>query len=373
MHIYSRASHQTAQCACLIVRIAIDARAYFQRTGIARYTRGLIHALAHWGSQHRFLVLISDQHRADEVPLPPHMTVRVSRAGWLQPDEAAQLEREATAWRAELFHAIFPPLALAGIPSVTTVFDVTPLTQPDVHVHVVQSAFGAAWKGACRHGARMVAVSQATREAAVAQGADERRMSVIGIGLSPPFDTPLPPAWRDQPRDGVLCVGTLEPRKNIEVIVDAFESLQSRGLQPRLTLVGKGGWGEARWHDRLHGLPQVAVAGFVTDDQLLRLYQQAALLVCPSREEGFGLPVLEAMAQGVVPIVSPAAALVELVRDPRLVAVADGAALAEAIAWWLDHPVERIDMARRLHLDSQKHSWRAVAAQWLALYVTGRS
>lgn len=354
------------------MRIAIDARAYFQRTGIARYTRGLIHALARWGSQHDVLVLISDQHHADEVPLPPHMTVRVSRAGWLQSDEATQLEREASAWQADLFHAIFPPLALDAVPSVVTVFDVTPLTQPDAHLDVVRTAFAAAWDRSCRHDARMVAVSQATRVAAVAQGADEGRVSVIGIGLSPPFDTPLPSDWMDQPREGVLFVGTLEPRKNVEVVIDAFECLQASGVQPHLTLVGKAGWGEARWHDRLHGLPQVAVAGFVTDDELLRLYRRASLLVCPSREEGFGLPVLEAMAQGVVPIVSPAAALVELVRDPRLVADADGPALAEAVTWWLDHPAERIDVARRLHRDSQDHSWHAVAAQWLALYDTVR-
>lgn len=350
------------------VRIAIDARAYFQRTGIARYTRGLIGALATWAPNDEFLVLISDHHDVDELPLPAHMTVQVSRAQWLASDhESDRLGNEARAWGAELFHAVFPPLAVATVPTVATVFDVTPFTHPDAHQRDVRDAFASAWQRCRQHRARLVAVSRATRDAMLVWDPADRDPAVIGIGLSAPFDAPSPADVGASLRRGVLFVGTLEPRKNLRIAVDAVSRLVQDGADVRLTIVGKQGWGDEAGRT-LADAPGVDLRGFVPDDDLLALYRQAAILVCPSRDEGFGLPVLEAMAQGVLPLVSPAPALTELVDTPRLVAECRGEAFAAAIRWWLDRPAERADVTSRLQVRAREHSWQRVASQWVEQY-----
>lgn len=350
------------------MRIAIDARAYFQRTGIARYTRGLIGALATWARQDDFLVLISDRHDADELPLPAHMTVKVSRAPWLAGhNEADHLGREVQAWRADLFHAIFPPLAVATVPTVTTVFDVTPFTHPDAHQRCVCDAFASAWQCSRQHRARMVAVSRATRDALLAWDPADSDPAIIGIGLSAPFDAPLPADADASHRKKVLFVGTVEPRKNLDVAMDAVSRLRQQGSDVRLTVVGKQGWGDEAGHRPAEtaGLDRL---GFVPDDDLLALYREAAILVCPSRDEGFGLPVLEAMAQGALPLVSPAPALTELVDTPGLVVDRRGEAYAEAIRWWLDRPTERANVAAQLQVRARAHSWQRVASQWREQY-----
>ena len=206
------------------MRIAIDARAYFQRTGIARYTRGLVSALASQPAVHEFLLLISDHHRPDELSLPPHVTVQVSHAPWLGADEERRvLRQEAGAWGADLFHAIFPPIAFDDLPSIVTIFDVTPLTHPHLHQEVVRHAFSRAWDHLRGTNARLAAVSNATRAAILASGTPDPNPLVIGIGVSPPFDRRA-----DEPssaRHGVLFVGTLEPRKNAPLVVDAVRLL----------------------------------------------------------------------------------------------------------------------------------------------------
>jgi glycosyltransferase involved in cell wall biosynthesis len=350
------------------VRIAIDARAYFQRTGIARYTRGLVTALAEREPRGQILLLISDHHRPEELSLPPHITVQVSGAPWLGgDDERRALEREAAAWRADLFHAIFPPIALDGVPSVVTVFDVTPLSHPHLHQEIVRASFADRWARLRTTRARLVAVSHATRTAALAAGTADPDPAVIGIGLSPPFDAPIDETSATA-RAGVLFVGTLEPRKNAPLVIDAVRRLRQRGFDTSLSIVGKTGWGDQEWSRQIPDDGSVRLLGYVPDEALLALYRRTSLLVCPSEVEGFGLPVLEAMAQEVLPIVSNTPALVELVDESSCVAQADAAAIEAALATWLSDEPARAAAARRLSARARSHRWPEIAEAWLALY-----
>ncbi len=349
------------------MRIVIDARAYFQRTGIARYTRGLVHALAASGTGHEFVVLISNHHRPEEIALPPCARVIVSAAEWLAGEGERQvLESEVRQWRADLFHAIFPPIGLTGIPTVLTVFDVTPLTHPDLHQPIVRDAFAHAWRSLDRGRPRLVAVSRATRDAMLAAGSPDADTAVIGIGLSAPFDAMRSGDFAD--RRGVLFVGTLEPRKNAALVLDVARRLQARGNLVPFTIAGKTGWGDHAWQEQLREVPHVSVRGFVTDEELLDLYRQAAILVCPSTVEGFGLPVLEAMAQGALPLVTRTPALEELVEDPRLALDFAPASFADAIEWWLSHPGEMAEASAGLRRRANTFTWPAVAHRWVALY-----
>lgn len=123
---------------------------------------------------------------------------------------------------------------------------------------------------------------------------------------------------RARPRDAAapwLFVGSIEPRKNVGTLLDAYERYADGRKDPRpLVLVGGAGWKSAATHARLRELATrlpVAWRGYVEDDELLRLYRSSFALLAPSWHEGFGLPPLEAMGQGLPVIASRAGALPE--------------------------------------------------------------
>ncbi|MBI3263684.1 MAG: glycosyltransferase family 4 protein [Acidobacteria bacterium] len=138
---------------------------------------------------------------------------------------------------------------------------------------------------------------------------------------------PGAPAWADriasarEPRD-IVFLGTLEPRKNIGVLLDAYTRLLDAGRPvPDLVLGGKATAAARGWLDRLTRPPlagHVRHLGYVETDQRLELYRRARLLVLPSLDEGFGLPVLEAMACGVPVVVSTRGSLPEVAGSAGL-------------------------------------------------------
>ncbi len=149
----------------------------------------------------------------------------------------------------------------------------------------------------------------------------------------------------------VLAVGTLEPRKNLPRVVLAAERA---GLDVRV--VGPEGWGDV----------DVPSVGFVPDDELARLYRGAAALVYPSLYEGFGLPVLEAMATGTPVVTSAGGATAEL---------ADGAAVlvdpldVESIAAGIEEAVRRRDELREAGLErAGQYSWEAAGKATAEVY-----
>ena len=176
------------------------------------------------------------------------------------------------------------------------------------------------------------------------------------------------PAARPEPEAGyVLFVGTLEPRKNIGGLLDAWTLLvRARRRLPRLRLVGGARSEAASWLARLQVPPlagTVEYSGYVDDADRRAAYEGARLLVLPSWHEGFGLPALEAMALGVPVIVSNRGALPEVVGDAGLmVAPDDTRGLAAAIASVLDHPERGREMAARGLARAAGFTWDAAAA-----------
>jgi len=137
---------------------------------------------------------------------------------------------------------------------------------------------------------------------------------------------PGAPVWRtlgrqpNVPSDGcILFVGTLEPRKNVGALLDAYERLVSRRADvPRLVLAGRATAAAASWLARIRNVPlagRVTHVGYIDDRAREDLYRSARVLVMPSLDEGFGLPALEAMSAGVPVIVSSRGSLPEVVQD----------------------------------------------------------
>jgi alpha-1,3-rhamnosyl/mannosyltransferase len=157
----------------------------------------------------------------------------------------------------------------------------------------------------------------------------------------------------------VLTVATLEPRKNLQTLVDSHRLLDDSLL---LAVAGGAGWGE---QPELAG-PRVRRLGFVSDAELARLYRGAAVAVYPSRFEGYGLPVVEAMACGCPVVVSSHPSLDEASGNAAVRADPDdAAALAAAIEQALAER-ERLVAAGLEH--SRRFTWRAVGETFLRAY-----
>jgi glycosyltransferase involved in cell wall biosynthesis len=349
------------------MRIALDARSYFMRTGIARYTRGLVQALAASPGAHEWLVLISDRHQPHELSFPG--AVRQSRAPWLGGEaERDVLAGEATDFGADCFHAIFPPQALRGVRTLTTVFDFSPLTHPQVHQEVVRSAFADAWTTAEHEAHAFVAVSGPTADAVLRRAGDGRRVFVVPCGLSAPFDQFADNGSPAVARSGVLYVGTIEPRKNVGLILEASRRLRDRNRRIPVTLIGKRGWGFDTFEQELAATPDATWLGFADDQVVLDHYRRAAIAVCPSLLEGFGLPTLEAMAQGALPLIAPDPALIELVGRTDLAVPLNASDWADAIARWADDEGGREAVTRETSERARQYTWPAIAERMLPVY-----
>lgn len=251
---------------------------------------------------------------------------------------------------------------------VVTVHDAVPWTHPEtltargVHWHQVMV-------GRAMERARSVVVPSAA-VASDLHGIFPRaadRIVVVGHGVTA---LPVPADAKHRRRDlglterYVLAIGTLEPRKGIDTLIAAMG--QPALHQAHLAIVGPGGWGEvdvptlaARAEvapERLHKL------GRLSDADLAAVLDGAAAFAAPSRSEGFGLPVLEAMAAAVPVVCSDAPALVELVAGAAIVVPRqDPVALADALAQVLQDRALATDLALRGQQRSSAFSWPEAA------------
>jgi glycosyltransferase involved in cell wall biosynthesis len=174
------------------------------------------------------------------------------------------------------------------------------------------------------------------------------------------------------PRNYVLSVGTLEPRKNLQALVEAYRSLLPGGFDWHLVLAGQWGWDMSDFRRTLQDpalAGRVHVTGYLPHDELLQVYAGAGMLVYPSLAEGFDFPPLEAMALGVPVIVSNTSALGELYGDAALtVAPTDIPGMASAIRRLAADEALREDCRRRGLERARRFTWEKAAMKTLAVY-----
>ncbi len=217
--------------------------------------------------------------------------------------------------------------------------------------------------------------SQATQRECVAAGIDEARVRVVPWGVTVPVVAPADVAEvrtrRRLPERYLLWIGTIEPRKNLPALIEAYRRLARRDLG--LVLVGPDGW-----HTDLTGLlatldpamrSNVHAVGFVPAAERDALCAGAAVFCYPSTTEGFGLPVLEAMAAGAPVVTSARTATAEVAGDAgRCVDPHDPQAIADAIAAFLDDDRAADDARSAGRARAATFTWERAAASTVAAY-----
>lgn len=198
-------------------------------------------------------------------------------------------------------------------PAVVSLHDLSSITMPHRHRLKTIASFNPLISHSLGMAVRIISVSRFTADAVIRGFAiDARKIEVIPNGVSEFFS---PAGVENSEKQTILYAGAIEPRKGIDDLVDAWESLPHR---PTLILAGSSGWKNASLRRRLEPLirsGEVVVTGYVTRERLRELYRNATLFVYPSHFEGFGLPVLEAMACGAPVITTTGGALPEAAGD----------------------------------------------------------
>ena len=358
--------------------IALDATYSIQPepSGIAVYSRRLIESLAALPARHRFLLCyrLSRFSRRREFLCPPSADGGPSF-------ETRYYQEPLTFWlprQAQLFHSLAQrPPGFRFRREIVTVFDVFPLTGVNYATEDYRRKFSALLREAVSRAEIVLAASSATRELLVAH-ADVRpqKVRVIPLGVDQP-PARLNMGERSLERERLagrgnvmlLNVGVIQTRKNTLNILRALERLPANY---HLVLAGGNGYGSEAAHDyiRRQGLGgRVSVLGYAPPEQLPTLYQAADVFLFPSLEEGFGIPVLEAMAHGTPVVTSNTSSMPEVGGEAALyVNPHDPSDIAEKIRKVVEDDALRGRLIARGLERASEFTWRRTAEATLKVY-----
>jgi glycosyltransferase involved in cell wall biosynthesis len=263
---------------------------------------------------------------------------------------------------------VVPP---ARAPLVATVHDLLFLRYPEHYPWHSREVLRRGFELARRHARLVMCPSRATLEDCRARGIEAERLRLVpwGVRARPLEDGHVAEVLGNHrlERPYVLFCGTIEPRKNLPRVVEAFRSLDRPDLE--LVLAGPRGWKQdvGSLLEPLGG--RVRPLGFVPKPDLDALYAGAAAVVYPSLQEGFGLPVLEAMARGAPVVTSAGTAMEEVAGDAALlVDPLDVNALAEAMARLLDDRALAASLGRAGAERAAGYTWERSASRAAAVY-----
>ncbi len=329
------------------MRIAFDARSLIgPRTGVGVWLEGLLRGLVE-STDWRFLLCLprrvalaglDDLAARVAVLAPP---IPIPGTLWLHTVAAPMVAGRARAYVATL--GVLP--RRLPVANILVVHDLTPRSHPAHHTLANRFCFNAYLEESLARADTLVCISEATR-AAVArlQPGAARRALVIGPGVDPYF-APLADNGRKDAtrrrfaggRPFIVQLGTLEPRKGIATLLTAHGAfVERRSDAPELVLAGGRGWGGGWLEQALARHParaRVHLAGYVSREDARDLLRAAEVVVLASDEEGFGLPLAEALACGAACVASDAPALVEVAGGAaRHFARGNAGALAAALA-----------------------------------------
>jgi glycosyltransferase involved in cell wall biosynthesis len=354
------------------MRIVVDVTPLSRpRTGIGNYFRGMLAGLAESAEGRHELVAFGPtgpwgrqriRDALDGLPVELRLPL-LPRAHWWR-TAWSRLGRppvETFVGRLDVFHFsdwMYPPQR--GGLRATTIHDLVPLRFPDWVEQATVRMHGPKYVHGAKTCDRIFVNSAFTRgEVVELLEVPEERIVVAHPGIDPAFGPDGDRADLGAPY--VLSVGTLEPRKNLPTLVAAFSHVRKRHPELTLAIAGLEGWGE-----RPVEAAGISLLGYVSDEELARLYRGAAAFAYPSRFEGFGIPVVEALASGVPAVVSTHPSLDEASGEAAIRAdPEDPRAFAAALEWALEAGSQ---IRERGLAHASRFTWRACGETVLSGY-----
>jgi glycosyltransferase involved in cell wall biosynthesis len=389
------------------VRIGIDySSAVFQDAGIGRLTRNVVQALADLDADSRshsagdeYTLLIQGR----EIPYPPQtkregihnnvasgipnpnwreVRTRLNQRWWTRIWHRLQIpvNVEWLIGQVDLFHGpdfVLPPLQ-PSTRAIVTVHDLSFLHYPYCFEPALLNYLNSAVPRATARANWVLADSESTRKDAIELlGVPAEQTSVLYPGVEPRFQPienraslSLVQAKYRLPEHFILSVGTVQPRKNYVRLVEAFAQLDVADVH--LVIVGGKGWLYQELLDQIEELDlqeRVHLTGYVEDADLPAIYNLAQVVAQPSLYEGFGIPIVEAMACGIPVVAADNSSLPEAAGEAGLLVDAlDSEALAEALSRALTDSELRQTMVKRGVAQAHKFTWQRAAETLHATY-----
>jgi glycosyltransferase involved in cell wall biosynthesis len=358
----------------------LSAESGYRRAGIHQYIDQVLDHLPLLSSSSQYLVF---SRHASRFSAKPGFTVQSSR--WPTDRRLIRIAWEQAAWpllasyhKLDLLHSMaFVAPLLSRIPTVITVYDLSFIHFPDRYPILQRNYLQSQTARSCRQARRVITISESGRE-------DVHRffqvpvdqIDVVLPGVDPLF-RPLPAtevaAFRQReglPREVILHVGTLQPRKNIPILLEAMAKLARPDVA--LVLAGGKGWLYQDIFNRVVELgleKQVRFAGYIADEELPLWYNSAALLAFPSVYEGFGMPVVEAMACGTPVVAAQSSSIPEAGGEAALYFNPDNVdALTNCLSAVLDDDHLAATMRQKGLAQARLFSWARAGQETARVY-----
>jgi glycosyltransferase involved in cell wall biosynthesis len=369
-----------------VAKIAIDyTPAYEQGGGIGRYVRELVAALANQDSVTQYRLFVAG---AQALPAAPGANfswspTAITPRWWARIWHRAQipLPVEFFTGRIDLFHATDFTLPPTLCRTILTVHDLSFVRVPETASPTLKRYLDTVVPRSVKRADHILADSQATKDDLIAlYGTPSDKVTVLLSGVEARFRRiddlnsleRVRVRYALPQRPYILSVGTVQPRKNYVRLVEALGVLRGQGLDVALVIVGAAGWLANPIYETINRLRLsefVHFTGFADDSDLPALYTGAACVALPSLYEGFGLPVLEAMACGAPVLTSNISSLPEVAGDAALlIDPHETQAIAEGLMRLITDSALRDQLIARGYLQAARFTWDRSALELQAIY-----